>query len=87
MSQDRYTAPFFFNPDLRQKIPSLAHGGAITIGEIELDPGMRLLHAHMRASTRFAHLTFEEFAADYARLGARLAEAVAKDPGIQAMVN
>jgi isopenicillin N synthase-like dioxygenase len=87
MSQDRYTAPFFFNPDLRQKIPNLAHGGAITIRDIELDPGMRLLHVHMRASTRFAQLTFEEFAAEYARLGDRLAEAVAKDPEIRAMVN
>jgi isopenicillin N synthase-like dioxygenase len=87
MSQDRYTAPFFFNPDLRQKIPNLAYGGPITVGKIELDPGMRLLHAHMRASTRFAQLTFEEFAAEYARLGDRLAEAVAKDPEIQAMLN
>jgi isopenicillin N synthase-like dioxygenase len=87
MSQDRYTAPFFFNPDLRQKIPNLADGGAITIRDIELDPGMRLLHHHMRASTRFVQLTFEDFAAEYARLGDRLVEAVAKDPGIQAMVS
>jgi isopenicillin N synthase-like dioxygenase len=87
MSQDRYTAPFFFNTDLRQKIPNLAHGGAITIGKIELDPGMRLLHAHMRASTRFAQRTFEEFAAEFERMGERLSEVLAQDSQIQAVIN
>jgi isopenicillin N synthase-like dioxygenase len=74
MSEDRYTAPFFFNPDLRQRIPSLVDGGPVTIRGIQLDPGLRLLHAHMRASTQFAQLTFEEFAVECDRLGDRLYE-------------
>jgi amino acid adenylation domain-containing protein len=87
MSEDRYTAPFFFNPDLRQRIPSLADGGAVKIRGIELNPGLRLLHSHMRASTQFAHLTFEEFAAEFERLGERLSEVLAKNPQIHAVVN
>src|SRR5262249_8807078 len=87
MSEDRYTAPFFFNPDLRQRIPSLAHGGAVKIRGIELDPGLRLLHSHMRASTQFARFTFEEFAAEFERLGERMSEVLAKNSQIQAVVN
>ena len=87
MSEDRYTAPFFFNPDLRQRIPSLADGSPITIRGVQLDPGLRLLHSHMRASTQFAHRTFEEFAAEFERLGDRLSEVLAKNPRIQAVVN
>jgi isopenicillin N synthase-like dioxygenase len=87
MSEDRYAAPFFFNPDLRQRIPSLADGGPVKIRGIQLDPGLRLLHSHMRASTQFADLTFEEFATEFERLGERLREVLAKDPRIQAVVN
>lgn len=87
MSEDRYTAPFFFNPDLRQRIPSLADGGPVTIRGTQLDPGLRLLHSHMRASTQFAHFTFEEFAAEFERLGERLSEVLARNPQIHALVN
>jgi isopenicillin N synthase-like dioxygenase len=87
MSEDRYTAPFFFNPDLRQPIPSLADGSPVKIRGIQLDPGLRLLHSHMRASTQFAHLTFEEFAAEFERLHERLNEVLAKNPQIQAVVH
>lgn len=87
MSEDRYTAPFFFNPDLRQRIPSLADGGPVKVRGIQLDPGLRLLHSHMRASTQFAHFTFEEFAAEFERLGERLSEVLAKNPQTQAVVN
>jgi isopenicillin N synthase-like dioxygenase len=87
MSEDRYTAPFFFNPDLRQRVPSLADGGPIKIRGVQLDPGLRLLHSHMRASTQFADLTFEEFAVEYERLGERLSGVLAKNPQIQAVVN
>jgi len=87
MSEDRYTAPFFFNPDLRQRICSLADGGPVKVRGIELDPGLRLLHSHMRASTQFAHLTFEEFAAEFERLGERLSEVLAINPQIRAIVN
>jgi len=87
MSEDRYSTTFFFNPDLRQRILSLADGGPVTIRGIQLDPGLRLLHSHMRASTQFAHLTFEEFAAQFERLGERLSEVLARNPQIQAVVN
>lgn len=87
MSEDRYTAPFFFNPDLRQQIPSLVDGGPVKVRGIQLDPGLRLLHSHMRASTQFAHVTFEEFAAEFERLGERLSEVLARNPQIQAVVN
>lgn len=87
MSEDRYTAPFFFNPDLRQRIPNLADGGPVTIRGIQLDPGLRLLHSHMRASTQFAHCTFEEFAVEFVRIGERLSEVLARNPAIQAIVN
>jgi isopenicillin N synthase-like dioxygenase len=87
MGQDRYTAPFFFNPDLRQRIPNLVDGGPVKIRGIQLDPGLRLLHSHMRASTQFARLTFEEFAAEYERRGERLSEILVKNPQIQAIVN
>jgi isopenicillin N synthase-like dioxygenase len=87
MSEDRYSATFFFNPDLRQRIPSLADGGPVKIRGIQLDPGLRLLHSHMRASTQFAHFTFEEFAAEFERLGERLSETLAKNPQIQAVVS
>jgi isopenicillin N synthase-like dioxygenase len=87
MSEDRYTAPFFFNPDLRQRIPNLADGGPVKIRGIQLDPALRLLHSHMQASTQFADLTFEEFADEYERLGERLREVLAKNPQIQAVVN
>ena len=86
MSEDRFASSFFFNPDLRQRIPNLADGGPIKIRGIQLDPGLRLLHSHMRASTQFAHFTFEEFAADFERLGERLREVLAKNPQIQAVV-
>ena len=87
MCEDRYTATFFFNTDLRQRIPSLADGGPVEIRGIQLDPGLRLLHSHMRASTQFAHVTFEEFAVEFERLGERLSEVLAKNPRIQAVVN
>lgn len=87
MSEDRYTAALFFNPDLRQRIPSLADGSPVKIRGIQLDPGLRLLHSHMRASTQFAHYTFEEFAAEFERLGERLSEVLARNPQIQAVVN
>src|SRR5215475_1801580 len=87
MSEDRYTAPFFFNPDLRQRIPSLADGSPVKIRGIQLDPGLRLLHSHMRASTQFAPFTFEEFAAEFERLGERLSEVLAKNSQIRAVVN
>lgn len=80
MSEDRYTAALFFNPDLRQRIPSLADGSPVKIRGIQLDPGLRLLHSHMRASTQFAHYTFEEFAAEFERLGERLREVSARNP-------
>jgi isopenicillin N synthase-like dioxygenase len=86
MSEDRYTAPFFFNPDLRQRITSLADGRPVKIRGIQMDPGLRLLHSHMRASTQFAHLTFEEFAVEFERLGERLSEVLAKNPEIEAVV-
>jgi hypothetical protein len=86
MSEDRYSATFFFNPDLRQPIPSLAGGGPIKIRGIQLDPGLRLLHSHMRESTQFATYTFEEFAAEFERLGERLSGVLAKNPQIQAAV-
>lgn len=86
MSEDRYTAPFFFNPDLRQRIPSLTDGGPVEIRGIQLDPGLRLLHFHMRASTQFAHCTFEEFAVEFERLEGRLREVLAKNPQIPAVV-
>lgn len=86
MTEDRYTAPFFFNPDLRQRIPNLADGSAVTIRGVQLDPGLRLLHSHMRASTQFAHCTFEEFAAEFERLGERLSEVLAGNPRIQTIV-
>jgi isopenicillin N synthase-like dioxygenase len=87
MSEDRYTASFFFNPDLRQRIPSLADGAPVKIRGIQLDPGLRLLHSHIRASTQFAHVTFEEFAAEFERLGERLTEILARNPQIHAVVN
>jgi hypothetical protein len=87
MSEDRYSTTFFFNPDLRQPIPSLAGGGPIKVRGIRLDPGLRLLHSHMRASTQFAHFAFEEFAAEFDRLGERLSEVLTENPQIQALVN
>jgi hypothetical protein len=41
----------------------------------------------MRSSTQFAHLTFEEFAAEFERLGERLSEVLDRNPQIQALVN
>lgn len=87
MGEDRYTAAFFFNPDLRQRITSLADGGPVKVRGIQLDPGLRLLYSHIRTSTQFAHFTFEEFAADFERLEERLSKVLAGNPLIRAVVN
>jgi isopenicillin N synthase-like dioxygenase len=82
--KDRYTAPFFFNADLRQPILNLSDREPVTIRNVRLEPGLRLLHSHMRASTQFSQRSFEDFAADYDQLGRRLQKALAMRGEIQA---
>jgi hypothetical protein len=77
MNQDRYTAPFFFNPDLSQTIVNLHDRQPLIIRGIMLNPGLRLVHAHMKASTQFANLGFEQFVADYGKLGDRVRDTLA----------
>lgn len=82
--KDRYTAPFFFNADLRQPILNLNNREPVTIRNVRLEPGLRLLHSHMLASTQFSRWSFEDFAADYDQLGRRLQKALAMRGEIQA---
>lgn len=88
---DRYSLPFFFNLDMLQGILSLHDGMPIRVQDpsegldIVLDPGLRLLHAHLRSSTNLSGADFSSFKNDYENLGKRMDECMKSPAAIRAI--
>lgn len=78
VTADRYTAPFFFNADLQQTILGMADQRPLVVRGVTLEPGLRLVYEHIKASTRLADMSFDNFAVDYSKLGEKIRRAIVR---------